>query len=360
MKKIMIGVLAISLLAVSAFAVPNQLTYAGRLLQNGALVNSTLQMDFYIYNHLTNSSVSLWSTTNVNVDVNQGIYSVFLGDDRNPISPNVFVTDNAYLQVVVGGEALVPRTKINSVGYALMAGGLTASGGGSAVVVGPTGNIGIGTASPAAKLHLLHDGAVAGQAELRIDGYGASNGQITFRGAGHTNAAAGIRHLNTNNSTGDLAFYANNVSSVNLFERMRINSAGNIGVGISDPYAGGAVTSRFTIKNDQSTSFALIGSANAKILAINPELDGGVTFYNGGGAGAIWTPVMTLKAGALGIGTTAPAGKLEINTNDYLAGSKVGIGSSASFSPIEVMIPNTAGNNKSFFHCTRQARSFIK
>jgi hypothetical protein len=162
MKKILISILALSMLASSAFAVPSQLTYSGRLLQNGALVNSTLPMDFYIYNHLTNSSATnvLWSTTNVNVDVNQGIYSVVLGDDRNPVSPNVFVTDNAYLQVVVNTEILSPRTRINSVGYALQAGGLSA-GGVQAVFVTANGRIGMGTSAPSVRLDVSAGSAAA-------------------------------------------------------------------------------------------------------------------------------------------------------------------------------------------------------
>ncbi|MFA5928200.1 MAG: hypothetical protein WC838_02730, partial [Candidatus Margulisiibacteriota bacterium] len=98
MKKLLLAILALAILTVSTLAIPNQLTYSGRLLQNGALVNATLAMDFAIYNSEAGVSV-LWSTTNVNVEVNQGIYSVFLGAANNPISPNVFSADNAYLQV---------------------------------------------------------------------------------------------------------------------------------------------------------------------------------------------------------------------------------------------------------------------
>ncbi|MFA5929126.1 MAG: hypothetical protein WC838_07505 [Candidatus Margulisiibacteriota bacterium] len=49
MKRSLLAILVLAILSVSAFAVPNQLTYSGRLLQNGALVNADLVMHFYIY-----------------------------------------------------------------------------------------------------------------------------------------------------------------------------------------------------------------------------------------------------------------------------------------------------------------------
>ncbi|MFA5929125.1 MAG: hypothetical protein WC838_07500, partial [Candidatus Margulisiibacteriota bacterium] len=56
--------------------------------------------------------------------MNQGIYSVVL----DQVSANVFSGDDRYLEVQVGSEVLAPRTKINSVGYALQAGELSADG----------------------------------------------------------------------------------------------------------------------------------------------------------------------------------------------------------------------------------------
>jgi hypothetical protein len=142
----------LSLITIAALAVPYQLTYSGRLLQNGAVVNATLPMSFAIYNAETGGS-ALWSTPNMDVVVNQGIYKVFLGDVNNPITPNVFIGDNAYLEVMIDTETLLPRTKINSVGYALLASGLS-MGGVQSVFVSANGNVGIGTTLPMARLQL--------------------------------------------------------------------------------------------------------------------------------------------------------------------------------------------------------------
>ncbi|MFA5929077.1 MAG: hypothetical protein WC838_07255, partial [Candidatus Margulisiibacteriota bacterium] len=153
MRKSLLSILTLAILSVTVLAVPNQLTYSGRLLQNGALVNATLTMTFKIWDDPTSIVAGdlLWATSNITVPVNQGIYSVIL----DQVSPNIFSNDNAYLEVIIDPtgtpETLAPRTKINSVGYALQAGGLTMSGGGIAVAVGPTGNIGIGITAPTEK-----------------------------------------------------------------------------------------------------------------------------------------------------------------------------------------------------------------
>ena len=151
MKRSLLAVLALGILSVSALAVPNQLTYSGRLLQNGALVNSTLTMTFKIYKDPTSVLTVdlLWATSNISVPVNQGIYSVVL----DQVSQNVLIGDNAYLEVIIGAEALAPRTRINSVAYALQAGGLSA-GGDQVVTVLTNGAVGIGTTSPSADLHI--------------------------------------------------------------------------------------------------------------------------------------------------------------------------------------------------------------
>ncbi|MFA5928609.1 MAG: hypothetical protein WC838_04870 [Candidatus Margulisiibacteriota bacterium] len=138
-RKALLGMILLSMMIPVALAVPNQLTYSGRLLQNGALVNSTLLMTFKIYDNLTVGNL-LWSATDVSVVVNQGIYSVVL----DQVSANVFAGDNAYLEVSIGAggaETLEPRTKINSVGYALQASAVT----GLSNNFPSSGNVGIGT-----------------------------------------------------------------------------------------------------------------------------------------------------------------------------------------------------------------------
>lgn len=151
MKKSMITGIIVSLFALSAFAVPNSITVQGRLLQNGVLVNGDQTMSFQICASASDCSSPLWSTPDQTVAVNQGIYSVEL----TGISPNALATANAYLETTVGTETLSPLTKLTSVAYASLAGGLYGGSGSQPnVFVSSNGNVGIGTTSPAEPLQV--------------------------------------------------------------------------------------------------------------------------------------------------------------------------------------------------------------
>jgi hypothetical protein len=109
-----------------------------------------------------------------------------------------------------------------------------------------TGNVGVGTAAPTSKLDVTFDGAVergvrifdTRPAGAEFGGhllfYGHSNGTTTAARFGQIgglkeNATGGSMH-------GFLGFYTNNgAATYSVVERMRISSAGNVGVGTANP-----------------------------------------------------------------------------------------------------------------------------
>ena len=98
-----------------------------------------------------------------------------------------------------------------------------------------SGNVGIGTSSPASLLHLESDTPVI---TLRdTSAYSAGTGPyIQFQGldSGSTNRVFGqIYGLSNGSNSGELAFYTRNSGST--AEAMRISSAGNVGIGTSSP-----------------------------------------------------------------------------------------------------------------------------
>jgi hypothetical protein len=222
MKKLILGIMVLAMFSMVVFAVPNQLTYSGRLLQNGALVNSTLTMTFKIYDDPTSILATdlLWSTSNLTVPVNQGIYSVIL----DQVSPNVFINDNAYLEVVVGGETLSPRTRINSVGYALQAGGLS-NGGVQAVTVSSNGFIGIGTTNPISQIHTVGTGRYTDES-----GAGAVlNGDPV---------AAQFMALTASNGSLTMNIKGRNIhffTGTSFTEKITVDMNGNVGIGTTNP-----------------------------------------------------------------------------------------------------------------------------
>jgi hypothetical protein len=183
--------------------IPKLINYQGMLTDDGGNpLNDTVSMIFKIYN----DSLSLdpgdkkWEETQTGVEVTNGLFNVMLGQ----VSPlNLDFSEDYWLDITVGAEHLPDRIRLTSVSYAYRARNAdTASYAIEAVsaesdsdwtVSGDhmysalSGNVGIGTAPPAYKLH------VAGQVIS-----GANNdasGEYSAIGGGHDNSAVGDRSV---------------------------------------------------------------------------------------------------------------------------------------------------------------------
>jgi hypothetical protein len=215
------------------------------------------------------------------------------------------------------------------------------------------GNLGIGTSSPTSKLTVAalrttSSGEFLGginALDTTTGGAAGVGGVITLsgdtQGAGYKQFAAmlgGKENSTVTDLAGFAAFYTR-PGGGNLTERMRINSAGNLGLGVT-PSAwwsnsraielGGSATAYIAF-NSPTTSAGGYFYANsfyngtnnlyknngfAAQYAINPG-DGSHKWYTAAsgtaGATVTFTQVMTLDAsGNLGIGTTSPKANLHI------------------------------------------------
>ncbi|MFA5928942.1 MAG: hypothetical protein WC838_06565 [Candidatus Margulisiibacteriota bacterium] len=290
-KKTLLGMILLSILTISAFAVPSQLTYSGRLLQNGALVNATLPMTFYIYPALSGGTAVWQSTADISVVVNQGIYSINL----EQITPNVFSVDDRYLEVKVGTEILAPRAKINSVGYALQAGGLSA-GGIQAVMVSSNGYIGIGTTAPAEKLHVYNSGTLT----------------PTFEAGGGSSVYLSLKSANKNwllwnADSVDDSFRIHDLTAGQT--RLAIDAVGYVGVGTASPSTNldvaGSIINRYReyyYRDPASKLFSIGNYQNQLKFYVADDLAGTNTFV----------PMVMDSMGNIGIGATAPQQKLDL------------------------------------------------
>ena len=154
-----------------------------------------------------------------------------------------------------------------------------------------TGNVGIGTTSPTAPLDVRRSDASGVVAEFNNNvGYGL-NINVESDGGNNTISSG------TNQS---LSFVTNGGSN----ERMRIATAGNVGIGTSSPNEKLQVAGNIHAyaPSGVNAEFAASTAAGSTTVAIRSS---GVTHFNGGD---------------VGIGTNSPAQKLDVNGNLRVTG----------------------------------------
>ena len=117
----LIAILGLSTLAYAE--VPKMINYQGKITTpQGALIDTTVSMTFSIYGDPLGMPPSLWGETQDSVKVEYGVFSVLLGS-VNPIPDSVFDGNVRYLALKVGNDAvMMPLRPIVSVGYAYHAG----------------------------------------------------------------------------------------------------------------------------------------------------------------------------------------------------------------------------------------------
>jgi N-acetylneuraminic acid mutarotase len=101
--------------------VPHIIDYQGHVTDTmGVPLNGTYEFIFKICDAET-SGEELWSETQANVIITNGIFSALLGS-ITPIPLSVFSNGTSrWLELTVDGQTLAPRTRISTVGYAYIA-----------------------------------------------------------------------------------------------------------------------------------------------------------------------------------------------------------------------------------------------
>lgn len=300
-----IAVFAAVLVAASAEAqFGTAFSYQGRLDKLGAPVNGDADFEFRLFK-LQSGGIQQGSTVSLNnVSVVDGLFTVQIDFGATP-----FADGGRWIEVSVRSPAgsgpftVLSRQPLTSVPFAMFVEGidghsLDASDGSpiDALYVNPTGNVGIGTLSPAQKL------SVVGTVQSTSGGFMFPDGsvQTTASGSGFW-AANGLNISNTN--------------------------SGNVGIGTSNPSRKLEVNATQGVLNVTSSS-----NANGSVLELrnntaSPVFFGAVNFLNSGGASvgqvalggdsslrfSNSTERMRIAAdGSVGIGTTTPGRSLHI------------------------------------------------
>lgn len=108
----------------SAFAVPGQISYQGKLTNNtGTALDGNHSMIFALFDAPTGGT-ELWSETQNDVPVIRGIYTVLLGTVI-PLDLGIFAGNGVYLQVEIDNgtswETLTPRQQVTATPFAFKA-----------------------------------------------------------------------------------------------------------------------------------------------------------------------------------------------------------------------------------------------
>jgi hypothetical protein len=313
-----------TLACVHAQGVTQPFTYQGFLRQGGAPLNNPSQsMRFRIFDALTGGTM-LWDSGALTVNVSNGLFTVQL----NPPA-SIWTGADRFLEIQVGTTTLTPRVRIGATPYANTATLLNMFQSGTTnpdrmvITHSPTatnwglmyrdtddsfhfisgdpifgsrtrvriglgdGNVGIGTDSPASKLHVQY---ASGQAGISSRGPSGDT-WLPFSDGNAYISAANIIFRDSANT-----------------ERVRITGAGDVGIGTTSP---------------ASKLHVQYASGQAGISSRGPSGDTWLPFTDGNayiaGANIIFRDNTNAErmritgAGNVGIGTASPAAKLDVN-----------------------------------------------
>jgi len=283
--------------------------------------------------HDTNATVLALNSTNSNGTTlriqNGGTDKIFLGLAGD------FIT---------GQSNNVTDSAIRASGALLFATG----GGNERMRIDSSGNVGIGTSSPSGKLNLATGASTACELRLTSNNTGSGSGdrgRISVHSSRNDGTAyeAGRIEIDRSSGTEDkshMMFYTNNGSGSS--ERMRIDSSGKVGIGVSSPNYN-------LVVQGTGAQAMLVGSTNAASAAILIDGDS-----NGDGAGADYASITHTAAGALEINNRKSASIIFKNTSSetermrITSDGKIGIGTASPGSQnvaTNLVVGNTSSNN---------------
>ena len=247
-------------------------SYQGRLetAGSGDPLSGSYDFKFRVYDTpLVGTGIPIGDLMEVpNIPVTEGIFTVQLDPDPGGTAPNLFNGEVRYLEIDVRGKddpnyfTISPRQRIHAAPYAITASSARWLRGRNStekvVYVDDSGNVGIGTTSPRGKLEVSHDGATT---DLVVD----ANGNV------------GIV-----NEDPEYRLEVGNTSETNNY--MRIRSKGAAGLMFYDGQGSYSGMIQYH-HDDDEMRFRTIGG---EVMRITDD-------------------------GKVGIGTTSPTAKLEVN-----------------------------------------------
>jgi len=340
LKHVRIPAIVLSLvLALGATAQAGQVTgkfsYQGLLQSNGLAVNGTADLRFRLYDALTAGNQVGLQTTKLSVAVSEGVFNVELD-----FGVGAFNGDERWLEIDVRSpsgpgayETLSPRQALLATPYSIQTRG---------IYVGPANNVGIGTSTPATKLHVVNDGSTP---TVRVENLGTGSAGLQL--------AASDKEYELR-LTDDNRLVVLDKTSGNA-ERLAVGSGGavsiggnadiggKLGVGTSTPsrslHVSGAAADLALLESSNTTAtrvsigntavggkrYDLISTAASSgigggMFALR-DSDGGATFFTVDSLGhmGVGSNVTPSSTSMLVVGGTAEVNVLQINGGSDIA-----------------------------------------
>lgn len=331
---------------VVAAPVGTAFTYQGQLKEGGVPVDGTADFQFTLWDAVGSGDPPTGGTQVGGVQainalpVTAGLFTVAL-NAAGEFGPSAFNGDDRWLEVHVNGTPLTPRQPITSTPYAETALSTVGVDGHSldaadgnptdALFVDNAGKVGIGTNTPFGKLDVRDEGRFL----AHLEGPSTLGAWLNIKSSTPSGSQWGILSSSTDNGEGpgDLVFYDWTTGQT----RMDIDGpTGNVGIGTTSPDnklhvmkgSAGAVTGHanapLVVENSATAYINLLTpDANERGILFGSPTAGataGGIIYNAAGTleglqfrtGGNSTKMVINASGGVGIGTTTPVNKLDV------------------------------------------------
>ena len=356
------AILIVALFSGGQSEVPRLINYQGVLQSgDGTLVEGAYDLTFTAYADSAQAAQVLWSEQHLGVLVTGGIFNVILGS-QTVIPDSVFENRDCWLGIQVDSDPeLSPRRQLVSVPWAFRAAiadsiaNLSTESGwavsGDDMYATVSGNIGIGTVTPARKLEIRSTLAIARLTSSSINGSyielkgmgsdpnGVDRGKIRFLNAGDE-IKAQFKYSDYHFTPSAFVFYLGGAN------RMWLTDEGKIGLGTNIPQANleivdDAPTLRLSSSDPELAPFIELKGASSGIAqwtyggikflnaagtekgrimsygsVVYPD---GMTFSSGGNLG-----IKITESGMVGIGTQSPTRPLTVRGNILIQNETTG------------------------------------